>query len=79
MLFEANKVVIFPKRSGKGTYIYLMEKKLLLSKENIELINNLKSNYVCINKQIPKCIISDKYIIVCWCYFLTQAATQRTF
>ena len=65
MIFEANKVVIFPKRSGKGTYNYLLEKKLLLSKENIDLVNNLKSSYVCINKQIPKCIISDKYIIVC--------------
>ena len=30
MIFEANKVVIFPKRSGKGTYNYLMEKNLLL-------------------------------------------------
>lgn len=65
MIFEANKVVIFPKRSGKGTYNYLMEKKLLLSKEHIDLINNLKSQFVCINKQVPKSIISDKYIIVC--------------
>ena len=65
MIFEANKVVIFPKRSGKGTYNYLMEKKLLLSKEYIDLINNLKSGFVCVSKQIPKCIISDKYIIVC--------------
>ena len=64
-IFEANKVVIFPKRSGKGTYNYLMEKKLLLSKEHIDLINNLKSNFVCISKQVPKSIISDKYIIVC--------------
>lgn len=65
MIFEANKVVIFPKRSGKGTYNYLLDKKLLISKEHIELINNLKSNYVCIVKQIPKCIISDKYLILC--------------
>ena len=66
MIFEANKVVIFPKRSGKGTYNYLMDKKLLLSKECIDLINNLKSSYVCISKQVPKCIIADKYIIVCY-------------
>ena len=64
-IFEANKVVIFPKRSGKGTYNYLMEKKLLINKADMDLINNLKSNFVCINKQIPKCIIADKYIIVC--------------
>ena len=65
MIFEANKVVIFPKRSGKGTYNYLLEKKLLISKEQIELINNLKSSYVCIVKQIPKCIIADKYLMLC--------------
>ena len=65
MIFEANKVVIFPKRSGKGTYNYLMEKKLLLSKEHMDMINTLKSSYVCINKQMPKSIISDKYIILC--------------
>jgi len=64
MIFEANKVVIFPKRSGQGTYNYLMEKKLLLNKETIELLNNLKSKYVCINKQIPKSIVSDKYIML---------------
>ena len=65
MIFEANKVVIFPKRSGKGTYNYLLEKKLLISKEQIDLINNLKSNFVCIVKQIPKCIIADKYLMLC--------------
>jgi len=65
MIFEANKVVIFPRRSGKGTYNYLLDKKLMISKENIELINNLKSSYVIICKQIPKTIISDKYLILC--------------
>ena len=65
MIFEANKVVIFPKRSGKGTYNYLLDKKLLISKEQIDLINNLKSNFVCIVKQIPKCIIADKYLMLC--------------
>ena len=65
MIFEANKVVIFPKRSGKGTYNYLMDKKLLLDKECRDLINNLKSSWVCVNKQVPKSIISDKYIMLC--------------
>jgi len=64
MIFESNKVVIFPKRSSKGAYNYLLDKKLLIPKEHVDMINNLKSTYVCINKQIPKCIISDKYIIV---------------
>ena len=65
MIFEANKVVIFPKRSSKGTYNYLLEKKLLLNKEHIDMINTLKSSFVCISKQIPKSIISNKYIILC--------------
>jgi hypothetical protein len=65
MIFEANKVVIFPRRSGKGTYNYLLEKKLLINKEQIDMINTLKSSFVCICKQIPKCIISNKYIILC--------------
>ncbi len=63
-LFECNKVVIFPKRCGKGAYNYLMDKKLHLSKKNIDAINSLKSNYVCINKGVPKYIISDKYIFL---------------
>jgi hypothetical protein len=65
MIFEANKVVIFPRRSGRGTYNYLLDKKLLISKEHIDMINTLKSTYVIICKQIPKCIISNKYIILC--------------
>ena len=65
MIFEANKVIIFPRRSGKGTYNYLLEKKLLINKEQIDLINTLKSSYVVICKQMPKCIISNKYIILC--------------
>lgn len=63
-IFEANKIVIFPRRSGSGTYDYLLEKKLNLNKEIVKMINNLKSSFVCINKNIPKIIISDKYIII---------------
>ena len=63
-LFECNKVIIFPKRCGKGAYNYLMDRKLHLSSKNINVINSLKSNYVCINKGVPKYIISDKYIIL---------------
>ncbi len=65
MIFEANKVVIFPRRSGKGTYNYILEKKLLINKEQIDMINTLKSSYVVICKQSPKCIVSNKYIILC--------------
>ena len=63
-IFEANKIVIFPTRSGNGTYDYLLEKKLHLKKDIIKKINCLKSSFVCINKNIPKLIISDKYILL---------------
>ena len=65
MIFECNKAIIFPRRSGKGTYNYLLEKKLLLNKEQIDLVNTLKSTYVCISKQVPKCIIANKFLILC--------------
>jgi len=63
-LFEANKMVIFPRKCGEGTYNYLLEKKLFLNKKTIEAINTLKSNYVIINKSVPRTIISDKYILL---------------
>lgn len=64
MIFESNKIITFPKRSGKGTYNYLYDKKLMLDKDTIDKITTLKSSYVCISKQQPKSIISDKYIIL---------------
>jgi len=63
-IFEANKMVIFPKKCGMGTYNYLLEKKLHLNKKTIEAINTLKSNYVCINKNVPNSVISDNYILL---------------
>lgn len=64
LIFEATHCVIFPKRSGKDAYNYFMEKKLNLNKKIIDKINGLKSNYVCIKKNIPKCVISDKYMLL---------------
>lgn len=62
-LFLATKVIIFPKTNGRGLYDYLMSKHLHLKKKTMEMINNLRSNYVCVNK-LPACIISDKYILL---------------
>ena len=64
MIFEATHCVIFPKRSGKDAYNYFLEKKMNLNKKTIDLINNVKSNYVCIKRSIPKCVISDKYLLL---------------
>lgn len=63
-IYECNKVVIFPRRCGRGTYDYLCEKKLHMTKKDVALVNSLKSNYVCINKGAHKYFVSDKYIIL---------------
>lgn len=64
MISECNKCVIFPKRCGAGTYDYLLTKKLYLTPKNVKMINELKSNYVCISRGVLRLIISDKYIIL---------------
>ena len=63
-LFECNKIIIFPKRCKKGTYNYLMQKKLNLSNATMKLLNELNSNFVCIDQGPIPTIISDKYIIL---------------
>lgn len=64
LLYEATHVFTFPRRCAKNSYDYLYEKKLNLNKKAINTINNIKSQFVCIKKKIPKCIIADKYIIL---------------
>jgi len=64
LLFEATHVIIYPRRSGKESYNYLMEKKLHLNKKTIEIINKTYSNFVCIKKNVPQVVISDKYILL---------------
>lgn len=64
LIFEASHCVLFPRRSGKETYNYFLEKKMNLNKKTIDMINNLKSNFVCIKKNIPKTVIADKYILL---------------
>ena len=53
-------IYFFKKNYGTFPTHYSLE----WNKADMDLINNLKSNFVCINKQIPKCIIADEYIIV---------------
>lgn len=64
LIFEATHCCIFPKRSGKDAYNYFMQNKLNLNKKIVDKINGLKSNYVFIKKNIPKCVIADKYILL---------------
>ena len=64
LIFEASHCVIYPKRCAKNTYDYFLEKKLNINKKNRDLINNLKSNFVCIKKDIPQAVIADKYLLL---------------
>jgi hypothetical protein len=63
-LLEASAVVIFPRRAPSNIYNYLLEKKLMINKDNINLINKLKSNFVYIRRAFPNVIISDKYVLI---------------
>jgi len=63
-LFECNMWVTFPKRSGRGVYDYLYDKKLKLRPDIKRFIMKEKSNYVCIKKDFPFSVVSDKYIIL---------------
>jgi len=64
LIFEASHCVIYPKRCAKNTYDYFLEKKLNINKKNRDLINTLKSNFVCIKKDIPQAVIADKYVLL---------------
>ena len=63
-IYECDKFIIFPHRCKRGTYDYLMEKKLHLTRDIIKMINELKSNFVCIDQGPVPTIIADKYIIL---------------
>ena len=63
-IYEANKIIIFPRKAGVGLYDYLMTKYLYLPKKLQTVITSLKSSYVCINKEVPRYIMSDKYIML---------------
>ncbi len=63
-LFEATRVVTFPRRCGAGIYDYLYEKKLKLNKRTIDAIDGLRSDWVCVNKRIPRLVISNRYILI---------------
>lgn len=64
MLYEATALFIFPSRTPKNTYTHLLKNKLMITPENMEIINNTKSNWVYISRQQPYQIISDNYILL---------------
>lgn len=64
LLYEATHVVTFPARCAKNSYDYLYNNKLHLNKRAINTLNNTKTNFVCIKKKIPKCIITNNYLIL---------------
>jgi GTPase SAR1 family protein len=63
-LLESSAVVIFPRRAPSNVYNYLLEKKLMINKDNINLINKLNSNWVYIRRSYPNTITSNKYVLI---------------
>jgi len=61
---EATQIVMMPYRAPKSTYDLLMNNYLKLSGKNQNLIKNVKSKYVVVNRSRPEFILSDKYIIL---------------
>lgn len=63
-IFEANKIVTFPRQCGKGAYDRLYVDKLKLNQEIMAYIKSNKSGYVVINKTLPRTIVSDRYVLL---------------
>lgn len=61
---EANRIVIFPRRAGEGAYDYLMTKYLKLNKNIQNMLTRMKSRFCVINKDYPRYVMTDKYIIL---------------
>lgn len=63
-LFEANKVVVFPRQCGRGAYDRIFKEKVKLADEDMAYIKKEPSNWVVINKTLPRTIISDRYVLL---------------
>jgi hypothetical protein len=64
ILKECNKYVIFPRRAGVGVYDRLLTFYLKVPLKTQNVITKLKSKYVMINKDVPRYVLTDKYIMV---------------
>ena len=64
MIKECNKMVIFPRRAGVGIYDRLMTTYLKIPLKMQNVITKLKSKFVMINRNVPRYILTDKYIIL---------------
>lgn len=61
---EATQIVMMPYRAPKSTYDLMMSHYLKLDNKTQNLIKNVKSDFVAVNRSRPECIIADKYIIL---------------
>lgn len=63
-ILEANKTVIFPRKAGEGVYKYIMDKYMYIPKKIQKIITKLKSKFTVVNKEIPRYVLTDKYIML---------------
>lgn len=64
MIKECNKFVIFPRRAGVGIYDRLMTTYLKIPSKYQNMMLKLKSRFVLINRNVPRYILTDKYILL---------------
>lgn len=64
ILNECHSITLFPSSCGGRTLKYLLESYLGLDKEQIKKVKGLKSRWVTILKTYPKCILSEKDVLL---------------
>lgn len=64
ILNECHSITLFPASCGGRTLKYLLESYLGLDKEQIKKVKGLKSRWVTILKTYPKCILSEKDVLL---------------
>ena len=64
ILNEAHSVTFFPATAGGRTLKYLLESYMGLDKEQIQKVKRLQSRWVTVCKTYPKCILSEKDILL---------------
>jgi hypothetical protein len=64
ILNEAHSITFFPATAGGRTLKYLLESYMGLDKEQVQKVKHLPSRWVTVCKTYPKCILSEKDILL---------------
>ena len=64
ILNEAHSITFFPATAGGRTLKYLLESYMGLDKEQIQKVKRLPSRWITVCKSYPKCILSEKDVLL---------------